>query len=130
MRGAEPRHGLVGQDQAIVAFGMSPGLPDWQGQTFLHGLCRNGAAQQVNESIDRAAILLDAGAALSPREEEYNSTPLAWAARSGNREMLEFLLARGAPVSLPDDAPWSTPLAWATRRGHAEIAAILRKHGV
>jgi ankyrin repeat protein len=103
----------------LLDHGMSPDLPDWQGQTFLHSLCRSG------ESIERAAILLDAGAALSPREEEYNSTPLAWAARNNNREMLEFLLARGAPITLPDDKPWSTPLAWALRRGHTGIAALL-----
>jgi ankyrin repeat protein len=107
----------------LLDHGMSPDLPDWQGQTFLHTLCRAEPG-----SIERAAILLDAGAAISPREEEYNSTPLAWAARHNAREMVEFLLARGAPVALPDDEPWSTPLAWATRRGHTEIAAILRKH--
>ena len=113
----------------LLSHGMSPDLPDWQGQTFLHTLCRAGNAQAVKESIERAAILLDAGAALSPREEEYNSTPLAWAARNNAREMVEFLLARGAPVTLPDDEPWSTPLAWATRRGHTEIADVLKRFG-
>jgi ankyrin repeat protein len=103
----------------LLDHGMSPDLPDWQGQTFLHSLCRSG------ESIERAALLLDAGAAISPREEEYNSTPLGWAARNNNCEMVEFLLDRGAPLALPRDEPWSTPLAWATRRGHTEIAAIL-----
>ena len=107
----------------LLQHGMSPDLPDWQGQTFLHTLCRGEP-----DSVERAALLLDAGAALSAREEEYNSTPLAWAARNGAREMVEFLLARGAPVTLPDDEPWSTPLAWATRRGHTGIAAILRNH--
>jgi ankyrin repeat protein len=110
----------------LLDHGMSPDLPDWQNQTFLHTLCRGGNAQERKEAIERAAILLDAGAALSPREEEYNSTPLAWAARNNAREMVEFLLARGAPVTLPDDEPWSTPLAWATRRGHTEIAAMLK----
>ncbi|HVY94505.1 MAG TPA: ankyrin repeat domain-containing protein [Bryobacteraceae bacterium] len=113
----------------LLEHGMSPDLPDWQGQTFLHALSRKGKPEEMKESIERATILLDAGAALSPREEEYNSTPLAWAARTNNRDMLEFLLARGAPVTLPDDASWSTPLAWAKRRGHTEIADILRRHG-
>ena len=76
-----------------------------------------------------AAILLDAGATISARDEEYRSTPLAWAARNNLPDMVEFLLARGAPAHLPDDEPWATPLAWAERRGHAAIAAILRRHG-
>jgi ankyrin repeat protein len=112
----------------LLDHGMSPDLPDWQGQTFLHTLCRGGNPQEQKESIERAALLLDAGAAISPREDEYNSTPLAWAARNNAGEMVEFLLARGAPATLPDDQPWSTPLAWSTRRGHSDIADILKRH--
>jgi ankyrin repeat protein len=76
-----------------------------------------------------AAILLDAGATISARDDEYRSTPLAWAVRNDLPDMVEFLLARGAPTTLPDDEPWATPLAWATRRGHARIAKMLRKAG-
>jgi ankyrin repeat protein len=109
---------------------MSPDLPNWQRQTFLHTLCSGGARRiELDGALTRAAILLDAGASLIPREDEYSSTPLGWAARTNMPEMVEFLLARGAPVNLPDDPPWATPFAWAERRGHSEIAAILRKHG-
>jgi ankyrin repeat protein len=113
----------------LLASGMSPDMPDWQGQTFLHGLCSGDKRAQTGDSLARAEVLLDAGASISAREEEYRSTPLAWAARTNMPEMVEFLLARGAPTLLPDDPPWATPLAWAERRGHAEIAEILRKHG-
>jgi ankyrin repeat protein len=84
---------------------------------------------QADGSIERAAILLDAGANLSARDDEYRSTPLAWAARTNGVEMVKFLLARGARTNLPDDEPWATPLAWAERRGNAEIVAILRQRG-
>ena len=113
----------------LLAHRMSPDLPNWQGQTFLHDLCRGGPRGKAGEALARAAILLDAGASISAREEEYRSTPLAWAARTNMPDMVEFLLGRGAPANLPDDEPWATPLAWAERRGHAEIAEILRKHG-
>jgi ankyrin repeat protein len=53
------------------------------------------------------------------------STPLAWAAKFGQLEMVKFLLRHGAPKSLPDDPEWATPLAWATKRGHDEIARLL-----
>ena len=65
------------------------------------------------------------GADLTARDEHLRSTPLAWAAKFGQLEMVKFLLRRGAPKSLPDDPDWATPLAWATRRGHDEIAKLL-----
>jgi ankyrin repeat protein len=74
-------------------------------------------------------MLLDAGANISARDDEYRSTPLAFAARTNMPEMVEFLLSRGAVTNLPDDPPWATPLAWAERRGHAKVAYTLKKHG-
>lgn len=65
------------------------------------------------------------GADLNSRDEEFCSTPLAWAANFGQTRMVEFLLRRGAKPDLPDDPPWATPLAWATRRGHQEIVRLL-----
>jgi ankyrin repeat protein len=113
----------------LLASGMNPDLPTWQRGTFLHDLCSGGKRARTWNAIERAQILLDAGASISARDEEYRSTPLAWAARTNMREMVEFLLARGAPVNLPDDVPWATPLAWAERRGHTEVADILRRSG-
>jgi ankyrin repeat protein len=93
----------------------------------LHDLCSGSKRGQTpQDAIERARILLDAGASITARDEEYRSTPLAWAARTNMPEMVEFLLARGAPTSLPDDPPWATPLAWAERRGHVKVAEILR----
>ena len=115
--------------QILLASGMNPDLPTWQRRTFLHDLCSGGRRRQASYSIKRAQILLKAGASISARDEEYRSTPLAWAARTNMTEMVEFLLAQGAPTNLPGDAPWATPLAWAERRGHAGIAEILRKFG-
>ena len=66
---------------------------------------------------------------MTARDDDYRSTPLAWAARANKPQMVEFLLSRGAPVNLPDDEPWATPLAWAERRGHQQVASILRAHG-
>jgi ankyrin repeat protein len=113
----------------LLANGMSPDLPNWQDQTLLHLLCRGGRREEAGEALARATILLDAGASISAREEEYCSTPLGWAARTNMPDMVEFLLARGAPTNLPDDEPWATPLAWAERRAHDEVVEILRKHG-
>jgi ankyrin repeat protein len=113
--------------RTLLAYDMSPDLMNWQHQTLLHHVC--SGSDHTGAAIERAAILLDAGANISARDEEYRSTPLAWAARANAVPMVEFLLARGAPTHLPDDEPWATPLAWAERRGHAEVASILRRHG-
>ena len=108
--------------RTLLAHGMSPDQMNWQHQTLLHHA-------STLESIECAAMLLDAGATITARDDEYRSTPLAWAARTNRPQMVEFLLSRGAPVNLPDDEAWATPLAWAERRGHQEVASILRARG-
>jgi ankyrin repeat protein len=105
--------------RTLLDHGMSPDVRNWQGQTLLH-LVSGGT------NVELAAMLLDAGANITARDEEYCSTPLGWAARANAKPMVEFLLARGAPPALPDDPPWATALAWAERRGHEEVAALLQ----
>jgi ankyrin repeat protein len=111
--------------RTLLARGMSPDVMNWQHQTLLHQACRG----RDSGNIERAAMLLEAGATLSARDDQYQSTPLGWAARTNGLEMVKFLLAHGAPASHPDDPPWATPLAWAERRRHPEIAALLRGAG-
>jgi len=108
--------------RTLLAHGMSPDQMNWQHQTLLHHA-------STRDTSDCAAILLEAGATMTARDDDYRSTPLAWAARANRPTMVEFLLSRGAPVNLPDDEPWATPLAWATRRGHSQIAESLRAAG-
>ena len=114
----------------LLEGGMNPDLPNWQRATPLHDLCGRDARGRSNpRRIECATILLDAGATISAKDEEYRSTPLAWAARNNLPDMVELLLARSAPTNLPDDEPWATPLAWATKRGHARIGDMLRAAG-
>ncbi|HUE85801.1 MAG TPA: ankyrin repeat domain-containing protein [Vicinamibacterales bacterium] len=120
--------------RTLLAHGMSPDLMNWQRQTLLHHICRQPEMKRwissgAADAVQKAAILLDAGADISARDEQYRSTPLAWAARSGAVEMVKCLLSRGVPTNHPDDEPWATPLAWAERRQHAKIVSVLRQHG-
>jgi ankyrin repeat protein len=109
---------------------MDPDLPNWLLATPLHDLCgRDGRGRPQRYRTECATILLDAGANISARDEDYRSTPLAWAARNDLPEMAELLLAQGAPTNLVDDEPWATPLTWATRRRHDRIAESLRATG-
>lgn len=114
----------------LLASGMDPNLPNWQRATPLHDLCgRDGRGRARGNRIEVAGILLEAGANISAKDEEYRSTPLGWAARNDLPDMVEFLLSRGAPTNLPDDEPWATPLAWAKRRGYLRIVDLLRAAG-
>jgi len=116
--------------QMLLDNGMDPDTCSWQGQTLLHCLCMpDPDGKDLEANTVRASMLLDAGASISAREDQYSSTPLGWAARNNNSGMVRFLLVRGAPTNLPDDKPWATPLAWATRRGHTAIVEILRAAG-
>jgi ankyrin repeat protein len=118
--------------RTLLAHGMSPDLMNWQHQTLLHHVCVSWdyrGRDRADGAIERATILLGAGASISARDDEYRSTPLAWAARTNALEVAAFLLSRHAPTNLPDEEPWATPLAWAERRGHAQMAALLRRHG-
>jgi ankyrin repeat protein len=108
--------------ELLFAHGMNPSHPDWLLITPLHRFAQKG-------DVDDAAHFIDHGADLHARDEDLSSTPLGWAAKFGQRAMVELLLARGAKPNLPDDPPWATPLAWATRRGHGEIAELLKRHG-
>jgi len=105
--------------RTLLAHGMSPDQMNWQHQTLLH-------CASVHDNAECATILLDAGATLTARDDDYRSTPLGWAARANSPTLVKFLLSRGAPTNLPDDEPWATPLAWATRRGHLEVVELLR----
>ena len=109
--------------RTLLAHGMNPNQMNWQRQTLLHH------ASTHDDKKECAAILLDAGATITARDDEYRSTPLAWAARTNSPTVVEFLLSRGAPVNLPDDEPWATPLSWATRRGHTGIVETLTAAG-
>jgi ankyrin repeat protein len=108
--------------RSLLAHGMSPDQMNWQHQTPLH-------RASTRAGSECAAILLDAGATITARDDEYCSTPLGWAARTNTATMVQFLLSRGAPTNLPGDEPWATPLAWATRRGHVPIVEMLRAAG-
>jgi ankyrin repeat protein len=113
--------------RTLLAHDMNPDLMNWQHQTLLHLVCRR--PDTTGAAVEQATILLEAGANISARDDEYRSTPLAWAARTNSVQMVEVLLARGAPTNLPDDEPWATPLAWAERRQHTEVVSILRRQG-
>ena len=102
----------------LMDHGVTANDANGMGMTILHILVGLGTPAA-------ASWILDRGSDINRRDNEFESTPLAWAARVGRAEMIELLLSRGALRSLPDDEPWSMPEAWARRHGHPHILKLL-----
>ena len=76
--------------------GLSPDYTDDTGSTFLHHLgYRDSRGRTMSHRTECAALLLAAGAALSPRNK-YGVTPLECAIHHNVPDMVEFLRSRGA----------------------------------
>lgn len=81
------------------------------------------------DHLEIARLLLDAGA--DPNAHKQGQTALHWAARGGQVEMAELLLARGANVEARARTPQgeATPLSLALRAERKEVADLLRRKG-
>ena len=107
--------------ELLLQHDMDPNLPNWQSIRPLHHM-----AQKNN--VDGAKLMVKYGANPSLIDEEYRTTPLGWAAKSGSLDYVQYLLEQfpDRNVHEPPDIPdWSRPVEWAKRRGHQEIVEIL-----
>lgn len=107
--------------QWLFEQGLGANRRNWLGITLLHRCAAKG-----NMAV--AAVCIEAGADINMVDSEYVSTPLGWAAREGQKNMVEWLLQKGADPTLPKEASWALPAEWAKRRGFTEIAAILEPY--
>src|SRR5207244_3751781 len=105
----------------LMEKGMNPNHMNWRQFTLLHDMAHKGDAA-------KARLLLDHGADINAIDDEYRSTPLGYAARWGNRDVVKLLLERRADPNKAG-ASWATPLAWARKKGHADIEADLLQAG-
>jgi ankyrin repeat protein len=95
------------------------------GLTILHSVAGSREHVTAEERVAFATMLLDAGARIDARDNLLKSTPLGWACRWGQIELVELFLERGADPVEPDAEPWATPKAWAQRMGHDRALALL-----
>jgi ankyrin repeat protein len=104
----------------LMERGVDPNRTNWLGIAPLHRFAGKG-------NRELAAVCLGFGADINPVDDEYCATPLGWAARRGQKAMVEWMLERGAARDLPRDKPWALPIEWARRRGHHEIVTLLER---
>lgn len=112
--------------QQLLDHGLDPNLPDWQRRTPLHDL--SAGIRHVEDATELGQLFIDHGADINAIDEEHRSTPLGIAAREGQAEFVDLLLANGADPNAAG-ASWAKPLAWAERRGRERISSKLRAHG-
>jgi ankyrin repeat protein len=116
-------------DQVVALLTNEPHLADAnndQQRTALHYAAREGHADTVRALLQAGA---DPNCVRYPNKEITLPRTLAWHARYGHEQVVDYLLLRGAATDLPDDEPWATPLAWARKKGHDDIVKLLREHG-
>ena len=111
------------EETARMARAVDLNKPNWLGRTVLHHIASGERSARVSGNLEIAQLLVRHGARLDLSDQDYSSTALGWAARTGQSEMVEYLLSDGAPLNAPFE--WATPLAWARRRNHPDIVNIL-----
>ena len=111
---------------ALLDHGVDPNISRY-GQTTLHFAAARQGDLPGEDRARFAAMLIDHGARLDLRDDLLKSTPLGWACRWGQKELVEELLLRGSPAHEPDAEPWATPLALAKKMGRREIVMLLER---
>jgi ankyrin repeat protein len=74
--------------------------------------------------LENVRLFLEFGASIHARDDEFGSTPLGWAARSGQTEMVALLIEQGAWPE-PPGPEWASARRWAERGNRTEILALL-----
>jgi ankyrin repeat protein len=81
----------------------------------------------MHGQMEAVKLLLDKGAQVNtiPGGFDYAGTGLHYAAYTGHRAMVEFLLAHGADPTIKDEKVTATPAGWADAGHHPEIRDYL-----
>jgi ankyrin repeat protein len=109
---------------ALLEHGVDPNVSRF-GQTVLHFAAARRSDLPGKDRARFASMLIDYGANLSLRDDLLKSTPLGWACRWGQIELVELLIRRGAPVLEADAESWAGPIAWARKMNHDAILSLL-----
>ena len=128
-------HSAADRERFVTCFRMildrsGVDLPRASGRTLLHDLAGDWPRSKPMKAADRlafATLLLDAGARTDVRDDLLQSTPLGWACRWGQPELVALLLERGADPVEADAPSWATPLAWARKRGHQRGVELIEQ---
>jgi hypothetical protein len=94
---------------------------DYRGLTALHSAA-------VELYADSVRLLLSKGAKVDGRDDNYEFTALHYAARFGNKNVAEILIANGADIRAKDKWDYQ-PIHWAAYHDRPEIIELLIAKG-
>ena len=103
--------------------------PDLEEQAFQGLSPLNYAAQEPVREKARPIMrtLIEAGARVNSIDEEFRRTPLHWAARLDDLEMVQYLTRRPDTNTNPLDLDGATPLILAAMRGRPDVYQFLKR---
>ena len=116
-------NGDIATVQACIAAGLQLDKYYEAGETLLVTAAKKGHAAIVK-------LLLEKGANVDQRDQQYGSTALMFAAENGHSETCKVLLNRGADVNQgKTDDGFTTALMFAAHGGHSETCQVLLEGG-
>jgi len=90
---------------------------------------KTGIAQAADAGdLEKVKALLKSNPNLVFDKDNYDTTPLHWAAQQGHKDVAELLLASGAQVNARNKYG-DTPLHFAATAGSKEVVELLLAHG-
>ena len=114
------RRGNLAALRNQLLYGVDPNSLDWQGNTPLQVVARQGDAQAVQ-------CLLLFGASVDATDRQHGMTALMWAALKGHGPVVQSLLDVGADPLLQDRYGKSAATL-AREHGHSEICSMLQQY--
>ena len=104
-------------------------LPPDQNYTKLHRAAEHGDIEKAREALkDLSGSSKSRGEQLNLLDRE-GYTPLGYAARTGDLEIVKLLVKTGASVDVAENPGGWTPLLQATDQHHADVVRFLLEHG-
>jgi len=113
--------GDIEQLKLLISTDTDVNIKDQRDMTLLHLAASDG-------HTDIAALLINKGANVDARIDEYDMTPLHVAAVSGQAAVVELLLAEDADVNA-HARRGKTSLEYAIRHGHLDVFELLISNG-
>ena len=121
--------------QTTAPSGVSPQVErkTWQGLNVSYGVKSTHDPALVNAARDgdmkAVKSLLDKGASVNARDEDFGTTPLMNAAQYGHTDIVRLLLKKGADANAKTNNVGSTALMDAAQHGHTDIVRLLLDGG-
>lgn len=123
--------GIIATGLALIVVQRGSALtvmpPPDSNHTALHAAAEKGDAAALRTLIKSLRSRLRSKELNRLDREGY--TPLAYAARAGNLEIVELLVKSGASVDRTDEYAGWTPLMQAANQRHAAVVRYLLNHG-